>query len=175
MSVVAALVSVEEYLHSSYRPDCDYVDGVLQERHGGEKDHARLQALLIAAFFMQEASWGIHVYPELRCQISPAHFRVPDIVVLHEDAPDEQIITHAPLLLIEILSPGDTFYSTSEKIEDYLSFGVPNIWVIDSKLRRGYVCESPNFTEWRKEPVLRGKGTEIAIDVQELFRGLKRP
>ena len=26
---VGTFVSVEEYLHTSYRPDCDYVDGVL--------------------------------------------------------------------------------------------------------------------------------------------------
>lgn len=32
-------VSVAEYLASSYRPDCDYVDGVIEERNLGEKEH----------------------------------------------------------------------------------------------------------------------------------------
>ena len=36
-------VSVREYLSTSYRPDCDYVDGVVVERNLGEYDHARLQ------------------------------------------------------------------------------------------------------------------------------------
>ncbi len=31
-----ALVSVDEYLRTSYRPDCDYVDGILVERNVGE-------------------------------------------------------------------------------------------------------------------------------------------
>jgi hypothetical protein len=32
------LVSVEEYFATSYRPDCDYVDGVIEERNLGEMD-----------------------------------------------------------------------------------------------------------------------------------------
>jgi len=37
------LVSVSEYLETSYRPDVDYVDGELLERNVGELDHSRLQ------------------------------------------------------------------------------------------------------------------------------------
>ena len=36
-------ISVEDYLSTSYRPDCEYVDGVLLERNLGEFDHSRLQ------------------------------------------------------------------------------------------------------------------------------------
>ena len=43
-------VSVEEYLASSYRPDCDYIDGEVQERKLGEKEHAAIQAALIFLF-----------------------------------------------------------------------------------------------------------------------------
>ena len=34
---VGIQVSVEEYLHTSYRPDCDYVDGEVQERNLGNE------------------------------------------------------------------------------------------------------------------------------------------
>jgi hypothetical protein len=37
------LVSVEEYLHTSYDPDCDYVDGEIVERNVGELDHSDSQ------------------------------------------------------------------------------------------------------------------------------------
>ena len=33
-------ISTSEYLRTSYRPDCDYVDGVIEERNLGELDHA---------------------------------------------------------------------------------------------------------------------------------------
>jgi len=32
---VATFVSVDEYLRTAYRPDCDYVDGVVLERNLG--------------------------------------------------------------------------------------------------------------------------------------------
>src|SRR5437762_2335461 len=42
---VGTLLSVENYLNTSYSPDMEYRDGVLVERNVGEKEHARLQAL----------------------------------------------------------------------------------------------------------------------------------
>ena len=35
------LISIEDYLSSSYEPDCDFVDGHLEERNGGEGITAR--------------------------------------------------------------------------------------------------------------------------------------
>lgn len=43
----ATQVSVEEYLRTDHEPDRDHVDGVLEERHLGQKDHSKLQRLLI--------------------------------------------------------------------------------------------------------------------------------
>ena len=76
------LVSVSEYLRSSYRPDCDFVDGKLEERNVGEHDHAALQAGLILWFGQHQEEWNIEVLPEQRIQISPTRFRVPDICLV---------------------------------------------------------------------------------------------
>ena len=46
MATAAQLLSLEAYLQTSYRPDCDFVDGVLEDRNVGERDHNRLQLLL---------------------------------------------------------------------------------------------------------------------------------
>jgi hypothetical protein len=43
MTRIDALVSVDEYLHTVYRPDYDYVDGELADRNVGEKNHADAQ------------------------------------------------------------------------------------------------------------------------------------
>ena len=59
-------VSVEEYLHSVYDPDVDYVDGVLEERSVGEWDHAWLQRTLLFALALQEKQFGYLVIQELR-------------------------------------------------------------------------------------------------------------
>jgi hypothetical protein len=56
-----ALVSVEEYLHSTFDPDCDYVDGEVLERNWGERDHSTLQAELILFFGNREKAWNVVV------------------------------------------------------------------------------------------------------------------
>ena len=43
----ATLVPVEEYLRTTYHPDCDYVDGEVLERNVGERDHSKVQRELI--------------------------------------------------------------------------------------------------------------------------------
>ena len=43
----ATLVSVEDYLSTSYSPDREYIDGRIVERNLGEKTHSSIQANLI--------------------------------------------------------------------------------------------------------------------------------
>ncbi len=59
MSATRALISVEEYLATSYRPDCDYVDGEVVERNLGEQDHSWLQAALGSYFFVRRKEWNV--------------------------------------------------------------------------------------------------------------------
>ena len=162
------LVPLETYLHTAYRPDCDYVDGEVKERNMGEKDHARLQKLILRFFLAIEDQGLLSVFPELRVQVSPTRFRVPDITVLRADAPDEQIITHPPLIVIEVLSPSDSLLVMREKITDYLNFGIPNIWIVDPSDRMGYVCRSGNFRDWQATTRLEVSGSEIVLDLTQL-------
>src|SRR5215467_16283846 len=113
------LISVEEYLSTSYEPDCDYVDGVIEERNLGELDHGWLQALLISYFFARRKEWGISVIPELRVQVKPTRFRVPDVCVVIGGKPGEQILTKPPFLCIESLSPEDRMSRVEQRIDDY--------------------------------------------------------
>jgi hypothetical protein len=87
------LISVEEYLRTSYRPDCDYVDGEVLERNVGETDHSWLQTMLSAYLVARRAQWGITVLVEQRVQVTESHFRVPDICVLLGPKPTEQVLT----------------------------------------------------------------------------------
>ena len=102
------MVSADEYLSTSYRPDCDYVDGALVERNVGEWDHSRLQAAMGAYLVKRRKQWGVHVLVALRIHVKPSRYRVPDLCVVSASAPREQILTHPPLLCIEILTKDDT-------------------------------------------------------------------
>ena len=169
------LISVEEYLRSSYSPDREYIEGELRERNLGEFDHATLQHYLQFIFETNAQNWRITVRPELRLQVSEKRFRVPDVMVLRENQPWEQVIRQAPLLCIEVLSPEDRFGRVEEKVVDYLKMGVSTVWVIDPVERRGYQCAGWPMEEWQESMTLVVSGTSIAVDLAALFQRLTPP
>ena len=165
---ISALVSVEEYLKTNYRPDCDYIDGEVRERNTGERDHSRMQGLLVAYLFLRERQWGISVFPEQRVQVKPTRFRIPDVCVVL-GFPDEQIFRKPPFLCIEILSPGDTVQALQDRIDDYLSFGVPYVWVVNPQSLRGWIYTSEGAHE-AKDGVLRTANPEITVPLKEVIQ-----
>jgi Uma2 family endonuclease len=135
----ATKVPLEVYLRSSeYEPDAEYVDGVIEERPVGEFDHAAWQ-LAVLRYFLNCAEWKVKALPELRVQVSATRFRVPDVTVLRPDAPREQIITHPPLMVFEILSPEDTVTRMLVKLGDYAAMGIRGIFVIDPATDTYYI------------------------------------
>src|ERR1700739_3851229 len=112
-------VSVEEYLSMEFEHDCEYVDGIIEERDLGEFEHAYVQGLLVALFNNRRGEWGVYALPELRIQTQPTHFRVTDITVLREGTKCESVLTQPPLLAIEIQSPESPLRRTALKAEEY--------------------------------------------------------
>jgi hypothetical protein len=68
------LISVERYLSTSYRPDCDYADGRLEERNVGERTHGRLQVKIGAYFLAREKEWNTYAVIALRIRVKPTRF-----------------------------------------------------------------------------------------------------
>ena len=99
-------IDVDEYLHSSYQPDCDLVDGELQERNMGEKEHSMLQMAIGIWFFQHSQAWQVTPLPEMRIRIREGRYRIADLAVIRKDAPDESILITAPLLVIEVAVAG---------------------------------------------------------------------
>jgi|SRR5579871_1463681 len=162
-----ALISVEQYLATSYRPDCDYVDGEVVERNLGEWDHGWLQAAIAAYFFARRKQWKISVVTEVRLQVKPSRFRVPDIcVVLGE--PEEQILTRSPFICIEILSPEDRLSRIQERISDYLEMGVAYVWVFDPRTKRAYIATAEGLKE-ELSGVLKTDNPILELPLQEIF------
>jgi Uma2 family endonuclease len=164
-----ALIPVEEYLATVYRPDCDYVDGVVEERNLGELDHGWLQMRLAAYFYVRREQWGISVIPELRVQVKPTRFRVPDICVVLGGKPSEQMLTKPPFLCIELLSPEDRMSRVEQRIDDYLAMGVPYVWVLDPATRRAYEATAAEGLREVKGGVLRTGNPALDVPLAEIF------
>ena len=92
------LISLEQYLHTIYHPDCDFVDDHIEERTLGEFDHGRMQALLTGWFLSNEKNWNVRVVVELRTRVTPTRVRIPDVCLLRRDAPREPVTLTPPLL-----------------------------------------------------------------------------
>jgi Uma2 family endonuclease len=168
------LVTVEDYLRTVYEPECDYVDGRLEDRNVGEYDHGLLQLWLGALFLVNRDAWGVRVVTDVRTQVRHTRFRCPDVLVLRAGAPREPIVTHPPLIAIEILSPEDRLNRLQEKIDDYVRFGTENVWILDPESRRAWTAD-----RFGLHPVESGEltvpETPIRVVLAELFAELDRP
>ena len=76
------------------------------------------------------------------------NYRIPDLVLLTPDRFSIDRNTHfegAPLVVVEIHSPGDEAY---DKLPFYVDLGVPKTWIIhrDTKRPENYVLRSGSYT-----------------------------
>jgi Uma2 family endonuclease len=167
----AALISVEEYLATSYSPDVELIDGQLVERNLGEYDHANLQGALIAFLRTRHREWNIRALPEQRLRVSAKRYRIPDVCIVSREQPIEPVFTRPPLVCIEVLSRDDRLLSLEDRVDDYIEFGVENIWVLDPVKRRAYVCTKGSFKEPEKG-ILVVPDSSIQIPLKDLFTDL---
>jgi Uma2 family endonuclease len=167
------LWTVREYLRTSWSPDREYVDGQIEERNLGEKEHSIIQRYLTVLFAIKRAEWGLEVYPELRTQTRPRRFRVPDVLVVRSGEKFEHFLDHPPLIAIEILSPEDSMRAMHAKALEYREFGIENIWIVDPMSRIAY-----RFAGAGLEEVHSGEftvaGTPIRVVLSEVFSELDR-
>jgi Uma2 family endonuclease len=102
---------------------------------------------------------------------------VPDLLYISYDKlPRERFEDEAcpfpPELVIEIISPGQSFGDLSEKAIDYLKAGISRVWIVDSK-SKSITIFYPNLPPQIK----RGKDTltdeilpDLNITVEQVFQ-----
>ncbi len=169
----ASLIPVDEYLRTTYRPDCDYIDGHVIGRNAGERPHGRLQVILGALFLTHFDTWKLVPLLAQRVQVSGSRYRVPDICVVRASDPADNIVMVPPLLCIEILSSEDRFSRLQERVNDFAGMGVANIWVLDPWERTAYYASTRGFTQ-PDDGTLRVNGTPIAIKLADIFAQLDK-
>lgn len=164
---VAAMVTLEEYLSTSYDPDREYVDGRLIERNVGTNKHSFLQLHIAMALQAQ----GLRTYVELRFQVRGNRYRIPDVLAL---APGRKLretwLRETPWIVVEIVSPDDRMGDVRTKLQDYFDAAVPNIWVVDPQTRT-FTVHEPSRESTVSDRVETVDGT-VSIDVADLFRRL---
>jgi hypothetical protein len=196
---VGTLISLDEYLRTSFDPDCDFVDGEVVERHVGQerksrrtrrqrseeppvqprfggpnlrvfhsKKHGYAQCEIGSWFSQRKSELRLQPLTELRMQVNPSRVRVPDVVVSEMPLPLEEVFTSAPYLCVEIMSPRDTMFDIQERTDEYLLFGVPNVWVIDPWKHRGWHVTQEG---WRiaSDGIMRTADNRVAMPLADVL------
>jgi Uma2 family endonuclease len=159
----ATLVSIEEYLRMTDKPNREYRDGVLYPKPMPTWLHGILQSVLCEMLRKQ----GLYTGSEVSLRMSSSKVLVPDVIgarTLELPYPTEPV-----LLCCEILSPEDRLGAMLAKCEEYHAWGVPFCWVIDPVKRAAWeyhAAGEPN----RATGELRAG--EIVISLEELFAAL---
>jgi Uma2 family endonuclease len=164
------LLSLEEYLNTSYHPDVEYIDGELKERNVGSYEHSRLQSLITMWFGQNEKGWNVQCVTEQRTRTSQTNILIPDVALLPRGA-QPRVIADPPLLAVEILSPEDRYSDLTTKIRKYLDWGVKAVWIVDPDSPIGQVWTAPYACAM--EGMLTVAGTEIHLDLDALFLAFK--
>ena len=112
---------------------------------------------------------GIVVMTEVRVQVRPARFRVPDIC-LTVGEPGEEVLTKPPFICIEILSPEDRMSRIEVPINDYLAMGVPYVWVLDPETKQAFTATAAEGLKEVKTGLLRTENPLFELPLAEAFR-----
>ena len=135
-------VTYEEWLRMPEVTDAieEVVNGEIRIMPAPKWNHSEivenLQYALLAqldrrAFRVKVSEFGLII------RKSPLTSRVPDLAVFDRSTIVEQdgYIHSAPQLVVEVLSPANTRREREEKLADYASLGVPEVWVISPEAR----------------------------------------
>jgi hypothetical protein len=84
MAISATVTSLEEYLNTDYSPDCEYVDGLVVERHAGERPHSLVQRNILLYLRTAKPHLFIWLAQGLRT-VAGRRSGVPDLCVTLQD------------------------------------------------------------------------------------------
>ena len=160
------LISVEEYLSKTYKPACDYIDGVLRQKPMPTRKHGRVQTvlgrLIDAGFSDFEAE------SEVTVKIRTGKYYVPDLIVQRRDRIQDPYPSEPVHLCVEIKSPEDRISELFAKCEDYLEWGVESTWIIDPESRHAWEYRRDGLPE-EVPPDGALTAGEISISLVDVF------
>jgi len=135
-------VSYDEWLRTPEVSDAieEVVNGEIRIMAAPKVNHAAIIDNIQYALNAQldrRAFWVVVTIVGLIIRKSPLTSRIPDLAVFERSTIVEQdgYIHSAPQLAVEVLSPSNTRREREEKLADYASIGVPEVWVVSPEAR----------------------------------------
>jgi Uma2 family endonuclease len=164
-------IPLDLYLRCVYRPDCEYIDGGVQERNAGYRPHSEMVGIISSTLYEFSKATDTVALLSVRVRVSEDCVLVPDVCLAYRTRPREDVIVTPPLLCVEVLADEDNFYATQDRVERFLAMGVENIWIVDQRGRFGFYATEAGFTR-PDDGILRIIGTAVAISLAEIVAEL---
>lgn len=173
-------LTVEEFFALSVS-DVAYelIEGQAIPKMSPKRFHAGVQKALLILMDAWAENKG-YLYPEWAVRLkrnSEDWVPVPDITYisysrLTADWLEDEACPVAPELVIEIISPGQTFGGLSQKATDYLTAGVLRVWIIDSQERSVTVFypDAPPRTYTKSSTITDSIPEGLELTPHQIFR-----
>ena len=181
MSLSKTKFSLQEFLDSPDRCDrTELMNGEIVPKVSPKYKHSTLQLrLLLALNQWCESSGSGRVRPEWAVVLKRQGqdwVPVPDLTYVsydrlsadwEEDLPSPVL----PELVIEIISPGQSFGEMTNKATDYLIAGVYRVWIVDNQAQSVTVFGGSDFpqTLWINDTISDALLPKLAIALTDIF------
>lgn len=168
-------MSYEEWWALPAKPKTEWVDGEVVVNSPASYPHQEASFRLTA--LLRTALPDLRVVQEVGVQLPNNRVRVPDISIIRQP-PEQFLVSDAPVLVVEILSPSTRGEDTVRKSGEYAGAGIGQYWILDPELRALdiYTNSGSGWTPLLHldEQTPRGKaivdgGHEIELDLTELL------
>lgn len=148
MSVAAGL-TIEDYeaLPDALARGHELVKGELIEVSGNVGEHNQVRGLIerIIAEYLEKHEVGGLAISEQEYRFDEETTRAPDVSYFAKAKkrlfdPKRRVQLFVPDLAIEIASPNDRFGLVLDKIQLYLTAGIPEVWLFWPSMRAAFLC-----------------------------------
>ncbi len=180
METTTGIITGSDLLAMGDIGPCELIDGVIVRMSPTGGIHgfleSRLARLLGAFVDNTKAGWCLVGEIGIYIRHDPDRIRGADLAFWSyaklPAGPPAGFVEVAPDLVVEILSPTDSWADMSQKIDDYFSISVGTLWIVDPEEETVFVYRSAaQRTALRSGDTLAGTGplTGFTLPVSELF------
>ncbi len=168
------LITGEELLALGDVGPCELIDGRIIHMSPTGTEHAVIEFSLSRKLgnFVAEHQLGRVVGGEvgIYTRRNPDRVRGADVAFISKarmpQKPMPGFLTLAPELVVEIISPSDTWPDIRQKVKEYFAIGVERVWVIDPENREALVYRSAKEVETLSEDeTLKGEGVLAGFEL----------
>ena len=145
------LLSFEEFVEMEFDEPVELIEGRVVPMGWNSLPHTGVTAWLICllTIWADSSNWGLIFGSDtgVRTKRDPDTTRGADIACASFEryatsAPNGKVFEKGPELLIEVISPSNTWSELQDKIIEYFAIGTSEVWVVSPKHRSVTVYQS---------------------------------